>query len=96
MEAKRLREFANQAHILELQRGSAAGGEVAPHHAVAVQIEDAAFRKSAEQRLAHPRRIEAREFREPQRLRDGIDRLRDDELIGQLRHLSRSPRDRDA
>src|SRR5260221_5060982 len=43
LKAKRCREFTNQTHILELKRGSAAGREVAPHHAVAVQLQDAAF-----------------------------------------------------
>jgi hypothetical protein len=86
--SERLGQFADQPDVLELQRCSSAGGEVAPHHAIAVEIEDAAFRKAAEQRLAHQRGIEARELRESQGLGHGVDRLRDDELVCQLGHLA--------
>ena len=53
-----------------------------------MQVENAALGKATEQRLPHEGRINARELREPQRLRHGVDGLGDDQLVGQLRDLT--------
>ena len=81
VEAHALRQLAHEAHVLELERRPTAGGEVTPHHAVAVEMEDAAFGKAAEQGLPNERRVHAGKFREAQRLRHGVDGLRHDELV---------------
>ncbi len=92
LKTKRLRQLANQPHVLELQSRAPAGGEITPHHAIAVQLQDAALREAAQQRLPYPPRVHASQLGQPQRLRHGVDCLRHDELVGQFCHLPRSNR----
>ena len=87
--AEDLRGSRDPSYAL-VQRRPPAGREVPPDHPVAVQMQDPAFRESSEQRLAHLRGIEARQFREAQRLCDGIRQHRVD--VAQAQPLARKPR----
>lgn len=49
VEADGVGELGHEADVFELEGGAAAGGEVAADHAVAVEIEDAAFGEAAEE-----------------------------------------------
>jgi hypothetical protein len=80
-------EFADEADVFELEGGATAGGEVAADHAVAMEVEDAAFGEAAEQGLADEGRIDAGEFGEAEGLGDGVDGLGDDELVGEFGDL---------
>lgn len=88
IETKGFGEVANQSNILELELGPAAGSEVTSHHAVPVQIQDAAFREATQQGFPDEGGIDAGEFGEAQGLCDGVDGLGDDELVGEFGDLS--------
>lgn len=57
-------EVADEADVFELEGGAAAGGEVAADHAVAVEVEDAAFGEAAKEGLADEGGIDAGELGE--------------------------------
>lgn len=88
VEADGVGELGHEADVLELEGGAAAGGEVAADHAVAVEVEDAAFGEAAEEGFANEGGIDAGEFGETEGLGDGVDGLGDDELVGQFGDLS--------
>lgn len=92
VEADGVGELGHEADVLELKGGAAAGGEVAADHAVAVEIEDAAFGEAAEEGFSYQGGIDAGELGEAEGLGDGVDGLGDDELIGELRHLTAADR----
>ena len=88
VEAEGFRELADEADILQLEGGSATGSEITADHAIAVQVENPAFREPAEERLADESRIDACQFGETQGLGDGVDGLGDDELVGEFGDLA--------
>lgn len=92
VEADRVGELGHEADVLELEGGAAAGGEVAADHAVAVEVEDAAFGEAAEEGFSDEGGIDAGEFGEAEGLGDGVDGLGDDELIGELGDLAAADR----
>ena len=88
VEADGVGELGHEADVFELEGGAAAGGEVATAHAVAVEVEDAAFGEAAEEGFSNKGGIDAGEFGEAEGLGDGVDGLGDDELIGQFGDLA--------
>lgn len=88
VEADGVGELGHEADVFELEGGAAAGGEVAADHAVAMEIEDAAFGEAAEEGFSDEGGIDAGEFGEAEGLGDGINGLGDDELIGQFGDLT--------
>lgn len=88
VEADGVGELRHETDVFELEGGAAAGLEVAADHAVAVEIEDAAFGEAAEEGFPNEGGIDAGEFGEAEGLGDGVDGLGDDELIGELGDLA--------
>jgi hypothetical protein len=88
VEAEGVGKLADEADVFELECGAAAGGEVAADHAVAMEVEDAAFGEAAEEGLANEGGIDAGEFGESEGLGDGVDGLGDDELVGEFGDLA--------
>jgi hypothetical protein len=88
VEADGIGELGHEADVFELEGGAAAGGEVAADHAVAMEIEDAAFGEAAEEGFSDEGGIDAGELGEAEGLGDGVDGLGDDELIGELGDLT--------
>ncbi len=73
-----------------MQLAASTRSKIAPHHAIAVQFQYPALGKTAPQRLAHQSGINPGQFSHPQGLGNGVNGLRDNELIRQLRDLTRS------
>jgi hypothetical protein len=66
VEADAVCELANGVDVFELEGGTAAGGEVAAGHAVAMKVEDAAFGEATEKGLTDEGGIDAGELGEPE------------------------------
>lgn len=88
VEADGVGELGHEADVFELEGGAAAGGEVAADHAVAVEVEDAAFGEAAEEGLSYQGGIDAGKFGKAEGLGNGVDGLGDDELVGELCDLA--------
>ena len=88
VEAEGVGELADEADVFELEGGATAGCEVAADHAVAMEVEDAAFGEAAEEGLADEGGVDAGEFGEAEGLGDGVDGLGDDELVGEFGDLA--------
>ena len=88
VEAEGVCELADEADVFELEGGATARGEVAADHAVAMEVEDAAFSEASEEGLADEGGIDAGEFGEAEGLGDGVDGLGDDELVGEFGDLA--------
>ena len=80
-------QFTHQAHILELQDTAASRGEAAFDHALAVELQNAALGKAAQQGLAHEGRVNAAALGQVQGLSHCVNGLGHDELVGQFGDL---------
>ena len=78
--------------VLAVQPGAEPRLERTVQHPLAVHLQDLRSGEPAEERLTHLRGVHARALREHERLGDGLDRRRHDQLVARLRDLARAAR----
>ncbi len=81
-------EVVRESDVFELAGAAAARGEVAAEHPLAVEFEDFRIGKAPAKGAADGGRIDPGGLGEVERLGDGGDSLRDDDLIGEFGDLA--------